>query len=502
MSSTLFESASEARYGSLGVPPAIPIPSLPNIVAEWAAIIPLVTHLASPRDDYITTGDITLSGSLSIELFPRLGILSSYSRLLTRGTKFLDYASTRGGSSRMVYDVSWGSVFPCANGAASSAVIRYLLSRSKSHSTPTVMPEKRPCPQKFEKETGKSCSFSTQSSTVTTDIPTQASPGMQFCSPKQSQNNRAAKSEELPDMVEKHRRRFQTLHVIRFYRKPKRLSTFQALLLRQQKATWYQAVCFVVLTGLAVFLGVVGAYGTAAVLICCAVSKLVAWRVPILRPALYLENNESSLNDGTYMLVASHQNASEWILLIGDRAVVDTLLNKPMIAVIGDGAGSPITHFAAIWFRFAHILQLTGMTFVAAQKGWDGISLVVLMAVHWALHAVFSRSNLVRTWLQEEGIGADVKSFGFRGRMPMLGAIQIFSGAKTTRWMDDIAVPHPRRDAWLRCIQGDETWRDKEGLLLSQSDRQFVELSAEASIIAAAVLKHDFNGPRTSAADV
>ncbi|KAI1080625.1 hypothetical protein F5B20DRAFT_539979 [Whalleya microplaca] len=112
MSSPLFESTSQANYGSLGVAPIIFVSPLPTIVAEWAAIIPLVVHLASPRDDYITTGIIALSGSLSVDLLPRLGTLLGYSRLLSRGTKFLDYASTRGGSSRVVYDVSWGSVFP------------------------------------------------------------------------------------------------------------------------------------------------------------------------------------------------------------------------------------------------------------------------------------------------------------------------------------------------------------------------------------------------------
>jgi hypothetical protein len=147
---SLFISGSEANLGSLNVTPVIPCPPIPNIVAEWAAILPLVCHLASPRGDYITTGDIALLGRLSVGLFPRLGSLSGLSRLLGRGTKFLDYASTRGGSACIVWDPNWGCSFPCANGAASAAITRYL--RSRYPCPPYRMPESlpRPLPERLQ----------------------------------------------------------------------------------------------------------------------------------------------------------------------------------------------------------------------------------------------------------------------------------------------------------------------------------------------------------------
>jgi hypothetical protein len=44
----------------------------------------------------------------------------------------------------------------------------------------------------------------------------------------------------------------------------------------------------------------------------------------------------------------------------------------------------------------------------------------------------------------------EAKTFQFGGRTQMLNAIQVLSGSKVTSWMDDIIVPHPRRDAVLK----------------------------------------------------
>lgn len=108
---SIFSNPDEANLGSLNTEPLLPCPPLPNIVAEWAAILPLVCHLAGQRNDYKTTGDVALMGRLSVGIFPRLGTFSGLARLLDRSTKYLDYAITRGGTSRTVWDVKWGSVF-------------------------------------------------------------------------------------------------------------------------------------------------------------------------------------------------------------------------------------------------------------------------------------------------------------------------------------------------------------------------------------------------------
>lgn len=85
-------------------------------MSEWAALLPLAIHLASSQDDYITVGDISLLRQFQVSLFPPLWTLSSVARLLERGTKYLDFASTKGGSSQTVWDVKFGSVFLVANG--------------------------------------------------------------------------------------------------------------------------------------------------------------------------------------------------------------------------------------------------------------------------------------------------------------------------------------------------------------------------------------------------
>lgn len=424
-----FESPAEANQGALGVSPWIAVPPLPNIVAAWAAILPLVIHLADQRDDYVVSGKMALTAKLPLGPFPRLGTFSAYSRLMSRGTDFVDFASTRGGSSRTVWDVSWGSTFPAANGAASSAVLECLLLRpgQKLRRMPEELGRKaEPLDHRSDASTG--------------------------------------------------RRRIQTLHVFQFHRNKGRISLL-ASVLRIQRFVWYQTIKFLVLSGIAVAMCFIGMYGTAAIILCCAVSGVAAWSASVRRLPGYLGSNEAH---DAFMLVAAHVNATEWSLLIGDRGIVDTLLNKPMFVV----RQSPL---AAGWFWFANIFQLAAMTYVAAEQGWDGVGLMVLLCIQWIHEACFRQTALASTWLREEGIGAEVKSFEFTGRMAMMGAIQLFSGSSVTRWMDDIIVPHPRRDAFLSSIREGE--RDKQ----EHHDLLGCPLEiVEATLASTAVLRAEF----------
>ncbi|KAG8409888.1 hypothetical protein J3458_018968 [Metarhizium acridum] len=102
------------------------------------------------------------------------------------------------------------------------------------------------------------------------------------------------------------------------------------------------------------------------------------------------------------MLVASHDNAVEWSLFMGDRGIIDTLFNKPMFIVPEHRA----VHWVAPWFRLSCVLQ----TFVAAQKGWDGVFLVALVGVQWVFHSVLRGPSLVRGWLECEGIDGKVET--------------------------------------------------------------------------------------------
>lgn len=188
------------------------------------------------------------------------------------------------------------------------------------------------------------------------------------------------------------------------------------------------------------------------------------------------------------MLLSSHKNSSTWYLYIGDRGVVDSLLNKTMFSI--PRFGRVLTY----WFRTAHIIQLLAMTFVAAQKGWDGIALLVLMLSAHIMNWRYGKNQLARRWLATEGVCVKAKSFEFTGRTPMLGAIHQMSGTKVTSWMDEIMPPVPRRQAWLdRLSQGsNETSLPDPGFeALSRFDQDWVLLHSGLAIQAASILRNE-----------
>jgi hypothetical protein len=47
----------------------------------------------------------------------------------------------------------------------------------------------------------------------------------------------------------------------------------------------------------------------------------------------------------------------------------------------------------ARWFGCAHVLQLLAMTYVAAQKGWDGVAMVIAMLLDFAFGIMFITIN-------------------------------------------------------------------------------------------------------------
>ncbi|KAF4537742.1 Ankyrin repeat-containing protein [Lasiodiplodia theobromae] len=106
------------------------------------------------------------------------------------------------------------------------------------------------------------------------------------------------------------------------------------------------------------------------------------------------------------MLVTTHQNAMEWHLFTGSRAVVDTLLNKTMFAIPPHQTALTGPVVVARWLRLAHALQLLAMTFTAAQKGWDGVCLVVLLALNAIGRWRMREGSLASWWLAVEGVSA------------------------------------------------------------------------------------------------
>jgi hypothetical protein len=434
MATSIFEAGPEARLGALNIIPLIDPPPLPNIIAEWAAVIPLVVHLASFRGDYITVGELALLGKLSIGLFPRLGILGSFARLLHRGPEFVDQASTKGSSNRTVWDVRWGSVFPAANGAAITAIIKYVRERRQQQSSEIHIQMHDGMgdaakPQTTSNITGEKCA-----EVATTQVENQPGPRAPARPPRNT-----------PSLI-----RNQTLHVLRFKRTGHQASSFTAALDRMRFSTWYNMVFACLMSAAAIALIPVGVYGTAVILVTSAILRVLCLQVEVVRPQGYLVNNE---DHDACMLLAAHENALEWYLNVGDRSVVDTLLNKPMIDMVPGAHGGGI----GTWFNAAHVLQLAAMTFAAGQKGWDGVSLMALLAVDRACNWHFRGRRLAKDWLEREGIEVELTTFvSSAGRTSLMGAIQLYSGSDVTRWMDQILVPHPRRDAWLKQLAGEE----------------------------------------------
>ncbi|KAJ5455418.1 Herpesvirus glycoprotein N [Penicillium sp. IBT 31633x] len=433
------------------------MPSVPEIISEWASLIPLAFHLASPQDDHITAGEVCLTGRLSVPLFPSLGTMWGLARFLREGTRYFDFASARGGSSRTVWDVNWGSEFLCANAAASTSIADFILKHPRDH---TVIAPKRSLP-------------------VSDSATTLGSAG-------RSQDNERPIGHSSKDREsnESPKYRQQILHVYQFqFRRCRRSVRLDIDSIMSSKIG--SGLGLVVLGGISILLGLVGAYGSAVLLINIMISKLVAWAITLPRSAGYLRNNEKQEN--ACMLSASHTNATEWSLYIGDRAIVDTILNKPMV-YLPEGKQAQL---AAHWFKFAHMIQLVAVTYVAAQKGWDGICLLTILCLQYAYQGMFCGDSKAALWLAREGIEVKVRSYEFGWRTAMLGCIQLFSRSKVTRWMDSIIVPHPQRDAFLAQLQGDVLAKEAEARL-DQHQLDWINNATFISVQSAEAMRQDF----------
>lgn len=487
------------KFGALNIAPFLPVPDIPTIITEWTAVIPLVCHLASYKRDYELVGQLSLSGRLSVGMFPKLGVLAGLSRLLERGPEFIDQASSKGPPSWRVWDICWGSIFPCANGGASAMIVRFVLGREKEKAV--NMPDTIPTPVK--PSITVSSTFSTLSSEtigekVRRPVSGEKSPmTTRSISEEKSSSSTTEKSRTsaqgtsqttkvLP--VANGHRRFQTLHLLQFHRQPVKRSWVTKIDVFLTSPLW-ESFTFVFLIGIVVVLCLLGLYGTAIILLCGALSQASCRAFKVHRPSQYLEANEQEQE--SFMLVGLHQNTCTWYLFTGDRAIVDTLLNKTMVAI-----------FPSVWrttlyrlLRMAHFAQLLAMTFVAGQKGWDGVGLVLLMMLDFLWRWRYNDDQVVRRWMETEGVGIKTKSFKFTGRTMMIGAIHSLSGSNRTAWMDEILSPHPRRDAWLTRLQGlgsksscEDTMSNVNGIW-STHDWRYIMLSSELAHSSAEILK-------------
>lgn len=141
------------------------------------------------------------------------------------------------------------------------------------------------------------------------------------------------------------------------------------------------------------------------------------------------------------------------------------------------------------------------MTFVAAQKGVDGISLVVLLLVSHAFHYLFGGHRLARQWLEAEHVSIDAHTFRFSGRTPMIGAIHMISEARDAAWMDTLLAPCPRIKVWLdemKCAADVKGQVDLDMKVLSSSDRAWVLLNAQLAIEAGRLIRRKLSQGKTT----
>jgi hypothetical protein len=434
--------------GTLGITPFLPVSSAPPIIFEWVSLIPLVIYLSTYRHSYKLVGKAALGCSLGVALFPKLGILSSIANFLEEGSEYLDRACSMSELRKEVWDANFGSKFPCANGAASEIIMSSVLQRGIA-SIP--MPATR-SPRPHQKGTAR------------------------------------LQSEEQPRF-----HRYQTLHVVHCTHQSWRPALSHRIF-RLCSHVAIQVLIFIVLLGVSAISCLFGLYGTGAAVLSSALFHLCRQFIRINRPDTYLLNNERDNNAGC-MLAGIHQNASTWYLYIGERGIIDSLLNKSMILSITTIFGDTGTKYLASFLRLLALLQLLSMTFVAAQKAWDGVGMLVLIVVAWISDLViYGDGQLTKRWLSSSGIGMKTKSFQFTGRAILIGAIQVFKKNPVERWMDEILAPSDRRAAWLARLKAEDIspGTNALGSSLSTFDKEWVELNLDLTLQAVKILRREF----------
>lgn len=434
--------------GTLGLRPFLSITGIPAILTEWSALLPLVSHLANHDEDHRIIGGLALEGHLTVGLFPKLGYLDGLRRLLQYGSAFLDRANANSVSTYKVWDVNWGSVFNRANGSAMSMITEYAL---RKRLKAIDMPE-----DVFIKPSG-----------FPGVAPPPANTAPALC---------------LQTATKSPFRRHQELHIVRIGRLNQKRTirgTMALILLSRTGKVAYH----IVLVGLVVMLCLIGAYGSATIVLNGLISKSMCRILRVKRPSGYLESNE---NHEACMLSAVHENAQTWYLYIGDRGVIDWMLNKTMLAM------PSANRLQTYYFRMAHLLQLLAMTFVAAQKGYDGISLIILLVFNHVVHSLFGGHRIARQWLEAENVSVDANTFRFSGRTPMLGVVHTLSDARDAAWMGSFITPCLRTRVWLEELKRPIDMRGKmdfEHHKLGPSDRSWVIMNTQLTVQAEIVIR-------------
>ncbi|KAA8910083.1 hypothetical protein FN846DRAFT_760591, partial [Sphaerosporella brunnea] len=386
---------------------------LPPVLAEWASLTALTIYLESSfRHDYQCAGQISLTKKLSIGVLPKLLAIGSVTKLLRDREDFLDMAITSG-PSMLCLDVQWGNHFPCANSAATAAVVKHILSCCK----------------------GKYISIHELSSWTRS--------GCQQLARRLSTRGSDFASNSVPDLLSQRlgRQRKQTLHVLSFTKKAS--ATCPPHLHRQDERR--EQSLAVAETFIALFLTAIliltGNYGSGVLVLLTGITRTLSRSVVLERPESYLASDDEQRQ--RCILAGAHENASTWYLFLGDVSLIDTLLIKPMVIVPPNQSRYLILSFALI-----HVLQLLLITYVASQKQWDGVCLLLLVLLAVAIEKTLGDTRHAKEWLQASGYECETVTCEFAGRHDLMGAVQCIAGGKETAWMDKVLQIAKRRTVW------------------------------------------------------
>jgi len=313
------------------------------------------------------------------------------------GSEFLERAAAKGNRNTEVWDVNWGSTFPCANGAASTLITALAL-KGKRLIPASAAGEGRKKTEKERKEFQK----------------VQRKRRREVNENGASLQRKDADAERVIAIPPPAFRRFQELHILHFeFDKTETNDSYRKAFNEIVFGATIDIISIMLLFLVVIVTGLFGLYGTAAAVLAGIMSKTGCFFLNLPRPVGFMENNMKHAKTVT-RLVGIHRNCSKWYLYVGDRGILGWLLNRPMVE---PWEGSP---WLACWFHSAHQLQLLAMTFVAVQKGWDGVALTAIMLVAWAFERLPSQDRMARHWIDKFGVVIDAKSFEFTGRFAMI----------------------------------------------------------------------------------
>ena len=141
------------------------------------------------------------------------------------------------------------------------------------------------------------------------------------------------------------------------------------------------------------------------------------------------------------------------------------------------------------------------MTFVAAQKVIDGVSLIVLLVSNYGLQYLFGGHRIARQWLEAEKVSVDAHTFRFSGRTPMIGVIHSLSQARDAAWMESVIAPCPRISVWLTELKRPTGMRGRldvgrQGL--NSSDCEWVLLNTQLTLQADTLIRKELSQGKTT----